>query len=60
MIRSLCLLCFAITPSAVIAQTAAMNAAPTRSDYSVIEFRRYTIKPGERERFARRFESFFP
>jgi len=29
-------------------------------DYSVIELRRYTIKPGEREHFARYFESYFP
>lgn len=28
--------------------------------YPVIEFRRYTIKAGERERFARYFESFTP
>lgn len=29
------------------------------SDYSVIEFRRYTIKEGQREHFAKRFESYF-
>jgi hypothetical protein len=29
-------------------------------DFQVIEFRRYTIKPGEREHFAQYFESFFP
>lgn len=58
MLRSL--LCCAIAASALAAQTAGMIQAPTRSDYSVVEFRRYTIKPGERERFARRFESFFP
>jgi NIPSNAP protein len=29
-------------------------------DFQVIEFRRYTIKEGEREHFARYFESFFP
>lgn len=30
------------------------------SPYPVIEFRRYTIQDGERERFARRFERYFP
>jgi hypothetical protein len=29
-------------------------------DYTVIEFRRYTIKEGQREAFTKRFESFFP
>ncbi len=29
-------------------------------DYSVIELRRYTTKPGEREPFAKYFESYFP
>lgn len=28
--------------------------------FPVIEFRRYTIKPGKREQFARYFETFFP
>ena len=60
MLRSLCLLCCAIAATDLSAQTTGMNPAATRSDYSVIEFRRYTIKPGQRERFASRFESFFP
>ena len=29
-------------------------------DFPVIEFRRYTIKAGEREHFARYFETYFP
>jgi hypothetical protein len=29
-------------------------------DFSVIEFRRYAIKPGARDEFARYFETFFP
>src|ERR1017187_880121 len=29
-------------------------------DFPVVEFRRYTIKDGEREHFARYFETFFP
>lgn len=29
-------------------------------DFPVVEFRRYTIKPGEREHFAQYFESYFP
>ncbi|GGC62716.1 NIPSNAP family protein [Undibacterium terreum] len=38
-----------------------LPAAPNIvKDYPVIEFRRYTIKSGGREQFARYFESYFP
>jgi hypothetical protein len=37
-----------------------METVEHLKDFQVIEFRRYTIKPGERERFAQYFESFFP
>lgn len=30
------------------------------NDFQAIEFRRYTIKPGERKHFAQYFEAFFP
>src|SRR5258708_12500223 len=30
------------------------------NDFQVLEFRRYTIKKGEREHFAQYFESYFP
>jgi hypothetical protein len=30
------------------------------SDFQVVEFRRYTIKEGEREHFAQYFEAYFP
>jgi NIPSNAP len=30
------------------------------TDFQVVEFRRYTIRDGEREHFARYFESYFP
>ena len=40
------------------------NAFPENSqhmsDFQVFEFRRYTIKEGEREHFAQYFESYFP
>jgi hypothetical protein len=29
-------------------------------DFQAIEFRRYTVRPGEREHFAQYFESYFP
>ena len=29
-------------------------------DFQVFEFRRYTVKPSEREHFAQYFESYFP
>jgi hypothetical protein len=30
------------------------------SEFQAIEFRRYTVRPGEREHFAQYFESYFP
>lgn len=53
------LFCLILGGTLMPAQTDPRKSA-IRSDYSVIEFRRYTIKEGEREHFARRFESFFP
>jgi NIPSNAP protein len=38
----------------------AMNRVKHLKDFQVIEFRRYTVKEGERERFAEYFESYFP
>ncbi len=34
--------------------------AATDRELPVLELRRYVVKPGERERFARRFEGYFP
>src|SRR6266852_8536302 len=50
----------------ILAQThqATANAPLERnqylSDFQAFEFRRYTIKEGEREHFAQYFESYFP
>jgi hypothetical protein len=41
-------------------QDGAAHAAGSSSDFAVVELRRYTIKEGERDRFARDFEAFFP
>jgi NIPSNAP len=41
-------------------QSNAIDPAANLKDFQVIEFRRYTIKPGGREYFARYFESYFP
>jgi hypothetical protein len=38
----------------------AMEHIKHLQDFQVIEFRRYTIRDGEREHFARYFESYFP
>jgi hypothetical protein len=38
----------------------AMDHVKHLRDFQVIEFRRYTIKQGEREHFAQYFESYFP
>jgi hypothetical protein len=37
-----------------------MNQVKHLNDFQVIEFRRYTIKEGERQHFAEYFESYFP
>src|SRR6266511_3868497 len=37
-----------------------MDRVKHLQDFQVIEFRRYTVKEGERERFAEYFESYFP
>ncbi len=38
----------------------AMQSVRHLTDFSVIEFRRYTIREGERQHFAQYFESYFP
>jgi len=37
-----------------------MNDSDSLSNFQVIEFRRYTIKEGQRENFIRYFETYFP
>ncbi len=60
MLRSLTvLLCLVSAIMLIPAQTGSRDAM-NHGDYPVIEFRRYTIKEGEREHFAKRFESYFP
>jgi hypothetical protein len=38
----------------------AIDPAANLRDFQVIEFRRYTIKPGGRENFTKYFETYFP
>jgi hypothetical protein len=42
------------------AQTNTIDPAANLKGFQVIEFRRYTIKPGERRHFAEYFEAYFP
>ena len=49
-----------VAASAMTAQSPSMDPVQHLKDFRVIEFRRYTIKPGERQKFADYFESFFP
>jgi hypothetical protein len=37
-----------------------IDGLPYSRDFHVIEFRRYTIKPAQRDHFARYFEAYFP
>lgn len=41
-------------------QTNAVDPAAHLRDFQVVEFRRYTIKPKERQHFAQYFEAYFP
>jgi hypothetical protein len=41
-------------------QSNAIDPAANLKDFQVIEFRRYTIKPGGRESFTKYFETYFP
>ncbi len=65
--RTLALILLTVTLTTPLdAQSSAPPApAPTDNpaalgDFPVVEFRRYRIKPGEQEHFARYFESYFP
>ena len=52
-----------IMSSLTSAQDKSVSAAKSSSlltDFQVVEFRRYTIRDGEREHFAQYFESYFP
>src|SRR5689334_9389900 len=63
LVTVLCLLLFALP---VVSQGASpdegksVNNVAHLSSFQVYEFRRYTIKPGEREHFAQYFEAWFP
>lgn len=46
--------------SLVAAAVRSMELVEHLKNFSVIELRRYTVRPGERQNFARYFESFFP
>src|SRR5579863_1695679 len=53
-----CILGFA--PSERATQQYTIDPAANLRDFQVYEFRRYTIKPGQREHFALDFDTFFP
>ena len=57
----LCLAYFAsLTHAANNSSEISAMTAPAADIYQIIEFRRYTIKPGKREAFATYFEAYFP
>jgi len=51
---------FGSPAKAAAAEETAMETVKHLGSFEVIELRRYTIKPGGREDFARYFESYFP
>jgi hypothetical protein len=60
---ALCLITAGNPISAEVSQTTANNSLEQvkhLKDFQVIEFRRYTIREGEREHFAQYFETYFP
>src|SRR5260370_17767701 len=66
MVRFLVCISLVLAGTMTLAQTARSSRSSSMrdikhlSDFQVIEFRRYTIKSGEREHFAQYFESYFP
>ena len=42
------------------ARNAPMDTVQHLQDFQVVEFRRYTVAPGEREHFTRYFDTYFP
>jgi len=50
----------ATAPAQTPARTVPSANVAALGDFPVVEFRRYTIKPGERGHFASYFESYFP
>ncbi len=57
---SVAVLLYLLSAGTLIPARTDSTEAMTHSDYPVIEFRRYTIKEGQRGNFAKRFESYFP
>jgi hypothetical protein len=49
-----------VAQSGQSATQAAIEPSAHLSDFQVLEFRRYTIKEGEREHFAQYFDTYFP
>ena len=47
-------------PSERATQQYTIDPGANLKDFQVYEFRRYTIKPGERQHFALDFDTFFP
>jgi flavin-binding protein dodecin len=66
MLRFLTMILLLMVSATTFAQTAqnsgnkATDLVKHLKDFQVIEFRRYTVKEGEREHFAEYFESYFP
>jgi len=54
------LLVSSLTWAQVKSAPSLMKSSSLLTDFQVIEFRRYTIRDGEREHFAQYFESYFP
>ena len=65
--RSLCLGALVLIGVSAVPPPPGDHSPPLSTDqmqrskvFGVVELRRYTVKPGERDRFARYFETFFP
>ena len=62
--RLLLLVLFVSLMQPLSSSTFAADGSPEASahltDFQVFEFRRYTVRPGEREHFAEYFEAYFP
>lgn len=50
----------AFSQSDKVAQPLTIEHNPRLNDFQVLEFRRYTVKDGERQHFAQYFDAYFP
>jgi hypothetical protein len=60
LLGAFCMSMFVTASHADTATRAALESVANLDNYQVVEFRRYDIAPGQRDRFVRYFDAYFP